>query len=129
MWVLVMVLVEYGSNAKWVEGMGGGLNNLSFRLDASSSETTTCNTPIFWAWAIRNLIMSPVITVHTLRKKWEIKTVPILTRFSSSLIPWRSWSRWLNRWCRENAFGVDCWDSCTQKKGGGKLLRYRGRDC
>ena len=28
-----------------------GLDNLPFGLKASSSETTTCNTEILWAWA------------------------------------------------------------------------------
>ena len=32
----------------------GGLDGFSFWLEASWSETTTCNTPIFWAWAIGN---------------------------------------------------------------------------
>ena len=32
------------------------------------------------------LILSPVITVHTLRKKGEIKTVSVLTRRPSSLV-------------------------------------------
>ena len=36
-----------------------------------------------------------VITVHTLRKKREIKTVLVLTRFPCSLVPWRS-LHWLN---------------------------------
>ena len=54
MWVLVMVLVGYGSNV-YVECMGeGGLNSIPFWLQASLLETSTCNTLIFWAWTIRN---------------------------------------------------------------------------
>ena len=34
-----------------------------------------------------SVVVNPVITVHTLRKKGEIKTVTILTRLSSSLVP------------------------------------------
>ena len=43
-----------------------------------------------------------------------IKTVSILTRVPSSLIPWCSLN-WLNGWGGENIFGVDCWDGSTQK--------------
>ena len=54
MWVLVMVLVGYGSNV-YVEGMGeGGLNSIPLWLQASLLESSTCNTLIFWAWTIRN---------------------------------------------------------------------------
>ena len=34
-----------------------------------------------------SVIVSPVIAVHTLRKKGEIKKVSILTRLPSSLVP------------------------------------------
>ena len=60
-----------------------GLDNLLFRLQASASETTTCSSlndkePV---------IVSPVITVHTLRKMVECKTVSFLTGRTSILIP------------------------------------------
>ena len=70
-------------------------------------------------------IVSPVITVYTLRKKREIKTVPFVTRLHRSLVPWRDLN-WLNGWGMENIFGVDSWDGCTQKYGGEKFLGYRG---
>ena len=34
-----------------------------------------------------SVIASPVITVHTLRKKGEIETVSVFTRLPSSLVP------------------------------------------
>ena len=57
---------------------------------------------------------SSVINIHILWKKEEIKTVSFLTRPHSSLVPWRSLT-WINGWCRENIFDVDCWYGCTQK--------------
>ena len=80
-------------------------------------------------WAIKNqwLCVSTAITVHTLRKKGEIKTVSVFTILPSSLIPWRSLN-WQNFWGRENIFGVDCLDGCTQKEGGEKFAElYRNR--
>ena len=39
----------------WVERIREGrLDSLPFWLQASSSETTTCNKPVTVAWAIRN---------------------------------------------------------------------------
>ena len=67
-----------------------------------------------------SVVVSPTITVHTLRKKEGNKTVLVLTRHRSSLVPLRSLN-WLNGWGRENIFGVDCWDE--------ELLSYRGREC
>ena len=34
-----------------------------------------------------SMIVSPVTTVHTLRRKGEVKTVPVITKVPSSLIP------------------------------------------
>ena len=53
-----------------------------------------------------SVIVSPVITAHTLRKKEKIKTVSVLTRLPSSLVPCYSLN-WLNGWSRENIFGGD----------------------
>ena len=45
-----------------------GLDGLPFLLQASSPETTTCNTEL--SLSDKGLvIVSPVITIHTLRKK------------------------------------------------------------
>ena len=44
----------------------------------------TCNTPIHQY--TKRLIVSPVITVHTLRKKEEIKT--LYQSSQNSLAPW-----------------------------------------
>ena len=50
MWVLgVMLLLGQQSNDMVGAIKEGRLDNLPFRLQASSSETTTCNPPIFWA--------------------------------------------------------------------------------
>ena len=50
-----------------------------------------------------SVIVSPVITVHTLRKKGEMKTVSDLTRLPGYLVLWRSLN-WLNGCGRENFF-------------------------
>ena len=57
----------------------------------------------------KSVVVSPSITVHTLIKKGEIKTVSVLTRLPGSLIPSRSLN-WLNGLARENIFDVDCWN-------------------
>ena len=49
----------------------GGLDKLSFRLQASTSETTTCNALINLR-DNESVTVCPFITVHTLRKKGEI---------------------------------------------------------
>ena len=49
------------------------------------------------------VFVSPVISVHTLRKKREIKIVLVLSRLPSSLVPWRS-LHWINGWSREKKF-------------------------
>ena len=64
--------------------------------------------------------------VLILRKKGKNKTVLVFTRLPSSLVHHGSLN-WLNGWYRENIFGVDCRDIYTQKHGGEKLLRNRGR--
>ena len=56
-----MELIAIGS----VGGREDRLDGLSFWSQASSSETATCNTLIFWAW----VIVSPAIHVDTLIKK------------------------------------------------------------
>ena len=54
----------------------GGSDNLSFRLQASVSETTTCIYINFLSLSKKeSVIVGPVITVHTLRKKGEVTTV------------------------------------------------------
>ena len=72
--------------------------------------------------------MSPAITVHTLRKKVEIKTVAVLTILPSPLVARRSLN-WQNVSGMKNIFGVDCWDGCAGKKGGEKLVSYIGIEC
>ena len=39
------------------------------------------------------------------------------------MVHWRSWN-WQNVWGRENIFGVDGWDGCTQKEGGEKMILW-----
>ena len=54
----------------------GGSDNLSFRLQASVSETTTCIYINFLSLSKKeSVIVGPVISVHTLRKKGEVTTV------------------------------------------------------
>ena len=43
------------------------------------------------------------------------------------LDPWSLFAALIGN--RENIFVVDCWDGSTQKEGGEKLLKYRGRAC
>ena len=49
--------------------------------------------------------------------------VSVLTIFSNFMVHWRSWN-WQNVWGRENIFGVDGWDGCTQKEGGEKMILW-----
>ena len=66
MWVLVMVLVGYGSNGSRLRIWEGGWDGLPFQLQTFSSETTTCNTPILWDWAIRNKLLWALFTLSIL---------------------------------------------------------------
>ena len=82
-----------------------------------------------WESNLKNVPNSPIshyFIVLILRKKGKNKTVLVLTRPPSSLVHHGSLN-WLNGWDRENIFGVDCRDIYTQKHGGEKLLRNRGR--
>ena len=118
MWVLAVVLVEYGINE----------NRLRVWEKVDWMVCHTCNISIFWVWAIQNqwLWVSSAMTVHTLRKKKRLKvSVPVLTILPNSLVPWRSLN-WQNVLVRDNIFGVDCGDGCTQNEGGEKLLSYVG---
>ena len=54
----------------------GGLDGLSFQL-----------TNFLSLGDKESVIVVSVITVHTLRRKGEIKTVSVLIRLSSSLVP------------------------------------------
>ena len=76
----------------------GGLDGFSFWLEASWSETTTCNTPIFWAWAIGNQWFWNLLFLFTLwdrRKKLN------------------SVNTHKTGWGGENNFDVDWKDGCT----------------
>ena len=74
------------------------------------------------------MIVSLVMTVHTLRKKGKIKTVPFISRLPSYRVFQRT-VNWLNSCGRENIFGEDCWDGYAEKCEGAKLLRFREREC
>ena len=50
-----------------------------------------------------SVIVSPVITAHTLRKDGEFKTASVFIRHPRNILG------------GENIFDVDCWDSSTQK--------------
>ena len=93
----------------------GRLDGLPFQLQTSSSETTTCNTIILWAWVIRNQWLWALLSLSIHWEKRERSK--ILTRLHSCFVLWRSLN-WLNGWGKENIFGVDCWDGCTQKQRG-----------
>ena len=111
--VLVMVLVGYKSDDNGLR-VWEKLDGLPFQLQISSSETTTCNTPFFGVWVIRNQWLWALLSMFILWRKREWLKLSFLTRLHSSLVPWRSLNR-LNDWGTKNIFGVDCWDSCTQK--------------
>ena len=52
----------------------GGLDGVSFELQTPSSDTTTCNTPIFLSLSDKeSVIVSAVIIVHTWRKRERLK--------------------------------------------------------
>ena len=60
MWVLVMVLVGYKSDDNRLR-VWEKLDGLPFQLQIPSSDTTTCNTPVFGVWEIRNQWLWAVI--------------------------------------------------------------------
>ena len=80
----------------------GRLDGFPFWLQTSSSDTTICNAPIYWAWSIRNprFWALSIIPVYSFRKKRELKMASVLTRLLCSLGPWHS-QAWLNDWGRE----------------------------
>ena len=63
----------------------------------------------------KSVIVSLAVTVQTLSDKEENKSVLVLTRLPSSLVPSCSLN-WLNGCGRENIFGVDGWNGCTEAK-------------
>ena len=130
MWVLMMVLVGYGSNANRLR-VWEKVNWMRFTIPTASILIRDCYLQYTNFLSLSDkgsMIVSPVTTAHTLRRKGEIKTVPVITKVPSFQIPWRSLN-WLNRWGGESIFGVDCWDGSTRKWEGEKLLRYRERNC
>ena len=108
MWVFVMALVGYGSNDKrlrvWekVDWMDANIFIRDYYLQYTNFMSLSDK---------ESMIVNPVITAHTSRKKEEIK---ILTRLHSSFVLWRSLN-WIKGWGRENIFCVDFWDGCTEK--------------
>ena len=64
-----------------------------------------------------SVIVSPVITAHTLRKNGEFKTASVFIRRPRNILG------------GENIFDVDCWDSSTQKQESQKLVMYTGKKC
>ena len=79
----------------------GVLDSLLFQLQASSSENTTCNTPILWAWTVRNQWLLALLLLSILWGRRE-KLKQCQTS-QDSLVLWRSLN-WLNGWGRENIF-------------------------
>ena len=73
----------------------GGVDGLPFSSQASSSDATTCNTPIFCDK--ESIIVSATIPVHAFGGggQEEIKTVSAQTRRICSLSPWCNLN-WLN---------------------------------
>ena len=60
----------------------GGLDGVPFELKTLSAETTTCNTPIFLSLSDKeSVIVSPVITVHTWRRRERLKQGHFLQDF------------------------------------------------
>ena len=65
----------------------GGLDGLPFQMQAYWPEKTTCNTPILWAWAIRNQWLRALLSLFLLWGRWER-----LKQYQSSQEPLASWS-------------------------------------
>ena len=80
------------------------------------------------AWRIRNQWLWTLISLSILWGRRERLKQCHSSQDSISLwsLPWCSLNL-LNGWSRENIFGVDCWNGCTQKQVGEKLLWYWGR--
>ena len=69
----------------------GGLDSLPFRLHAYIFIRSCMQYTNFLSLGDReSVVVSPAITVYTLIKKGESKTVSALTRLPSSLVPSRS---------------------------------------
>ena len=69
----------------------GGFDGFPFQLQTCSSETTPRANFLQYTNFVtlsdkKLVIVSPVITVHTLRKKGEVKIVSFLTRLHSSFV-------------------------------------------
>ena len=80
----------------------GVLDILPFPLQVSSSGTTTYNTQIFWAWAIRNQWLWAVLSLSIV---WERRErLKQCQSPQDSLAPcslsaaWLNWLDWLNNW-------------------------------
>ena len=122
-WVLLMMLVGYGSNGNRLRLW----EKVDWMVCHSDCKQQYTNFPILSDK--ESVIVSPAVIVHTLLKNKKIKSsVSVLAMLLSSLVPWGSLN-WLNGWGRKKVFCVDCWNGCTQKLGGEKLLNYRGREC
>ena len=111
-WGMELIIIGRGYERRWIGWF-------AIPIASNSSEITTRHTPIFWTWAIGNQGLWTLLSLST-TNKGEIKSASVLTRLTSSLVPWCSLN-WLNGWGRENVFGADCWDACTQKLDGCKV--------
>ena len=70
---MVMKFVAHRSNNR-LRVWTGQVDSLLFQLQASSSEGTTSNTPIFFAWVIRNQLLWMLFTLSVLwggRKRFK----------------------------------------------------------
>ena len=113
----VMVLVEYGSNNNRLRVWGkldwiicySDCNHLHQR---SSSFSLPVITNFINLREKESVVVSPVITVILWWKRERLKQCH--SSRDSLVFPWGSLN-WVNGWGRENAFGADCWDGCTQK--------------
>ena len=80
----------------------GRLDSLPFRFQASSSETTICNIPLLWPWAIRSqwlwvLLSLPIIW----GRKERLKQCQSL---QDSLAPWSLDAVELAKWLRQQKY-------------------------
>ena len=73
----------------------GGLDGLPFQMQAYWSEKTTCNTPVFWGWAIRNQWLRALLSLSLLWGRRERLKQYQSSQESLASSPWSLGAAWI----------------------------------